>query len=156
MSELKNKNFSYQEAKLFPHIPVSEIERSEIETLYSFSHYDGPCTGLVRWKNRVYFVENISHSGPYSNAYWLVELTAKHADLLLELAELYFQYFGNVILWNQDGTRNTTRECPTISLEEREAIKNLIDSQRHLFDIPKSSKILGYFLEWQNLDYEER
>lgn len=155
MNESKNDVFTYQEARNFPQIPVPEIERSEIETLYSFSHYDGPCTGLVRWKNRVYFVDNSSFSSSQDRMYWLVDLSDEQANNLLNLAEMYVRYFGNSMLWNPDGTRNTMRQCPAMSPEERKSFILLIDSHRHLLDLPKDSKVLGYFLGWQNLDDEQ-
>ena len=92
---------NYEEARGWGEPPVPQVSREELETLYSYGHYDGPYTGLIRWKGAYWFACRFSY---VDYRYWIVALTSEQQEHALRYGKAWAEAFHNGMSWNPDGT----------------------------------------------------
>jgi hypothetical protein len=140
--------FTYRQARSWPRIPVPEVEREEIETMYSLTHWDGPWSGLVRWRERVYFVEAFEQGGDRN--FWLVELPEEEAAALVRRAELWAERFSSSMTWNANGTRVPFRDGNARQVwgDHPDHWHRFFEKEAGPLSIPEEAPVIGYFREW--------
>jgi len=125
---------------------IPQIERSEISTLWSVNHYDGPATGTVEWQNKRYYAV-APHIFLYQDrVFLLIDLPDSIWKDLDKKHQAFEKYVGMHCNWTPDGQRigkykgNRTqalvyyKKYPPIRLDE------------------KSYPVIGWFIGWTKLD----
>lgn len=93
---------NYKDTWTWPEIPVEEVDREDLATLYSFGHYDGPGTGLIRWEEQLWYVSRFELE---SSRYWIITLTPKEQEYALEYGKAWANHFHSGMSWNPNGAR---------------------------------------------------
>lgn len=134
--------------------PVDEFARSEIETLYSFGHYDGVGIGLVRFRGKLCWAERWDTE---THLYWLVELKEDHGERLLKRGEEWRRLFSSGMSWAPNGEKLPYvpgEHCTTeqgLSEEERtrrEAFYRQWHAEHPLEVPPLDAQVIGFFRDW--------
>ena len=136
-----------------PDPPVGEIDRRELSTLFSFGHYDGVGTGLVRWKDQLWYASRFEI---HESRYWLVELTAEQQAYALRYGETWAEFFHSGMSWTPEGSsapktegRYAIRPHPnllTYTDEGREAFKKIFPVRP---EPSEDARVVGYFNGWR-------
>lgn len=87
--------------------PVPCVPRSDVDTLYSIGHYDGPATAIVRWSGEIWYAERFDFRsiGIRDRRYWLVRLTPKEQNYALRYCETWAAFFHSGHSWTATGQR---------------------------------------------------
>ena len=96
---------TYAKTRDWPEIPVPVIPRHEVETVYSFGHYDGPRSGLVKWRDAYWYVKDFSVSDYGERYYWIITLTPKEQEYALRYGAAWAEFFSSSMSWRPDGHR---------------------------------------------------
>jgi len=144
---------NYEDTWSWPDIPVEEIDREEIATLFSFGHYDGPGTGLIRWKEQLWYVDRFELQ---SSRYWVIALTPEQQDYAFRYGQAWADHFSSGMSWNPNGSRAPEKEGryalrPTPNLltysdEGRQAFDSLFPTSP---EPDKGAEVAGYFDGWR-------
>lgn len=153
---------NYRDVLAWPDIPVEEIDRGEIETMHSLTHYDGPYDGLVRYRGKVHWATRFSYE---DYRWWVIELTDEQADAAVKRAEEWAHLFSTHCKFNPDGTRvpsvkgqyNTDRPfAGTQSEYDRNSEFRKRWDEEHPIKMPdKAATVVGYFTSWRNVKEDE-
>lgn len=117
-------------------LPGPCIPREDIETLYSLGHYDGPGSGLVRWKGDIYLAHCFDMFASQGRAFYLFKLPPERIEAILTWCKTSV---GSVA-WSPDGKRLDR------SFSERVARKDFSPPDR---EPPEGAPTLGYFIHWR-------
>lgn len=147
--------FCYKSTRSWPEAPVPLVLREEVATLYSFGHDDGPRTGLVRWKEELYYASDFCLSEDGLRCYWLVRLTSEQQAYALSYGETWRAFFTGAMSWTPDGERVETEPGP-YAVEELRGCFSHTQEGRDKFSalFPKrpepdeSAEVCGYFMGW--------
>lgn len=148
----KSKPFTYRDARRFSSIPVSKISKPKIETLYSLAHLDGPMTGLVSWKGRIYYASGFESSG--NRNYWIVYLTDEQIDSLLKQAKLWAERFSNSMTWLPDGRQEPYKKGNALEVWGPETKENrwyerfLEEAPPYSYSDLLNQPVVGYMDGW--------
>jgi hypothetical protein len=151
---------NYEDTHAWPGIPVDEIPREEISTLYSFGHYDGPYTGLVRWKEQFWYVSRFEHRECKMDvSYWIITLTPEQQEYALAYGKAWAEHFHSGMSWNPEGSRAPER-YGKYAIRPTPSYLTYTDEGRAAFDIlfPKrpepdeNAEVVGYFDGWRRSD----
>lgn len=126
---------NYKDIKDWPIVPVEEIERDDIETLYSFGSYDGPYTGLIKWNGKFYWASRFSID---DYRYWVIELDQDHGQRLFEDSRN-----SDAIAYKRNGKPAFTGT--PLEHKKLESFKKTSSFEKPADD----AKVVGYFLWWQ-------
>lgn len=138
----------------WPDIPVDEVSREELETLFSFGHYDGPATGLIKWENQYWWAERFN--GRNDDKYWIIELTKEEQELMFFYGSEWARLFHSGMRWKPDGTRwNVEAEIGIYGFKDKtytgydqEKYKEFNDKYKRP-QPKKEAKVIGYFTGWR-------
>lgn len=142
---------NYREALRWPpQPPVPYIDRDDLETVYSFGHYDGVGSGLIQWLDCYWFVERWSIS---SDSYWIVRLTPEQQAYACWYGEEWARLFHSGMSWTPDGNRvpqkdgiHAIRTGNLLTLEEP-AYGEF--HKKYLRPKPDdNAEVIGYFDHW--------
>lgn len=146
---------TYEDALDWPDLPIEDVDREEIETLYSFGHYDGVGIGLIKWKERYYWAERFEIG---SDRYWIVEITEDHAQRLLKHGEEWAKLFSSAMSWYSDGTKKPyvpglyCSDRPFYGTDKEYAQRSKYYQDWHQanpLEYPSmDAKVVGYFRMW--------
>lgn len=144
---------NYEDTWSWPDIPVDEIDREEISTIYSFGHYDGPASGLILWDDQYWFVDKFEYLG--DRCFWIITLTPEQQKYALEYGKTWAHYFHSGMSWTPDGNRVPERDgiysfrepgYLGVTEEGRKEFKKLYPKR----PTPDAdAKIVGYFVGWR-------
>ena len=142
---------NYKDIWHWPEIPVDMIPREDIQTLYSFGHYDGPGTGLISWNNKIYYA---SRFYVYDSKYWIIELDEEEAIYAKWFGEEWSRLFHNNMTWNSDGTH---KEFVPGIFSIVEGNRFGYDHEKHFefmqkYEVPSpkpEAKVVGWFDGWE-------
>lgn len=144
----------YKDTWNWPEIPVECADREDIETIYSFGHYDGPKTGLVSWKSKFYYVDRFGGDNSDNN-YWLIELSDLEAEYCKLYGSEWARLFGSQMSWNPDGESgpfisgiHTITQTSYIGYDQAK-----YNEFRTTHPVPKPSenaKVAAYFIGWRS------
>lgn len=143
---------NYEDTWSWPDIPVEEIDREEIETVFSFGHYDGPGSGLIKWDTEYYYFSRFEIR---DDRYWIIELTEaeqKYAYWFgMEWARLFhngcsYTPDGKKILPSKEGIFGFQNQYGSIELNQEE-YSNFSKNHKHP-EPNKNAKVVDYFTGW--------
>jgi len=125
-----------------------EIAREQIETLWSLGHYDGPMTGLVKYKDKTCLATCPFHLNHRPRIFLMVEISEEKRKSLISWLEKRYKVAGNM-KYNPDGTRDNLE----ISHMTR-AFQRAIDLFRKDNPFPSwgpedDADIVGWFRGWK-------
>lgn len=144
---------NFEDTWAWPDIPVDEIDREEIATLYSFGHYDGPGTGLIRWKGELWYVDRFEIR---DSRYWVIRLTPEQQKYALDYGRAWADHFHSGMSWNPDGSRAPEKDGK-YALRPTPNYLTYTDEGRAAFDalyrkrpVPDNdAEVVGYFNGWR-------
>lgn len=146
---------NYEDTISWPDIPVEEVDREELETIYSFGHYDGPGTGLIKWKEEYYWADRFEIG---SDRYWIIKISSDHAQRLLKWGQDWAHFFSSAMSWNPNGTRKPDQPgiyCTNLPFkgtqaeyERRRKFYQEWHQANPLETPPMDAKVVGYFRGW--------
>lgn len=146
--------FSYNLGLHWPEISVPLVPREEIATLYSFGHYDGPKTGLVRWKDELYYVFDFCIAEHDDRHYWLVRLTSAQQEYAVRYGATWQAFFTSAMAWTPEGVRQETPLGLYAVLKDKH-IEHTAEGRARFEELfrerpePEAdAEICGYFIGW--------
>jgi hypothetical protein len=147
----------FEDTLAWPPIPVPRIPRAEVETLYSLGHYDGPMTGLARWKGRLCYLSGFEYCG--TRCYWVIALTDEQATALLQRAERWAERYGLNMSWTPDGQAKPYARGNAINVWGPDTFDNPW-RKRFESEVPpqpdlSGADVLGYISGWSMYDANE-
>lgn len=86
----------------WPELGLEEIDRDELDTIYSFENHDGPACGLIRWKGQHWYFDRSPDTHDF---YFVVELTPDEQEYALHYGAEWARLFHNGMSWNPDGSQ---------------------------------------------------
>lgn len=148
---------NYEDARRWPTIPVDQVAREEVETLYSFGHYDGVGTGLIRWQGKLWWAERFA---TMDDRYWIIALDGPHARRLLARGREWANLFHSGMSWMPDGQRAPEADGPYCTnlpfkygdedeYQHRHAFYVEWHKANKLEEPPKTAPVFGYFEDWR-------
>lgn len=142
----------YEDTWSWPDIPVDEVDREDIKTLYSFGHYDGPGTGLVYYDGEYYYVDRFRIR---DDRYWIIRLTLEQQVYALEYGKTWEEYFHTGMSWQPNGDKMPQKDgiyahrpSPrylTMTDEGKERFAVLFPKRP---EPDKDAEVVGYFEVW--------
>ena len=144
----------YQDIWSWPEIPVEEIDRDEIEILYSFGHYDGPGTGLIKWKQEYYYVDRLKIN---DDRFWVIRLSEEQQEYALKYGEAWAEYFHTGMKWTPSGHRVEFKLGKYGFQNESKNYTGIHPAASQMFrsEYPsrpapaKDAEVVGFFVGWQ-------
>jgi len=144
---------NYKDTWSWPNIPVDEVDREDIETCYSFGHYDGPGTGLILWEDQHWYVTRFE----YDDArYWIIQLTPEEQEYALQYGKTWADFFHQGMRWNPDGSHRKQKDglyahrpTPnhlTMTDEGRARFKELFPKRP---EPSQTAEVVGWFKGWR-------
>jgi hypothetical protein len=109
---------------LDPFLKIENVDRTEVKTLYSVSHYDGPMTGVAEWRGKRYYCRCPSWDMA-PRKYLLIEIDPDKEKILEDATRRY-----------AETNRATGPLMREIYLE-----------------VEEKGQIVGYFHYWSNDDF---
>ena len=144
---------NYEDTWSWPDIPVEEVLREELETAYSFGHYDGPGTGLILWEDEHWFVRRFA---VHDSRYWIIRLTPEQQEYALRYGKTWAEFFHRGMSWNPDGSKPAQKDgiyahrpTPnhlTMTDEGREAFDKLFPKRP---EPDSTAEVVGWFEGWR-------
>lgn len=154
---IKRHHMRFYQTYTWGNPAVPEIPRSEIETCYSFTHYDGPATGLVYWKGHYALAVRFE----MDQRFWLVKLTPEQQVYALEYGKTWAEYFHNGCVYKPDGERVNGNNRSTLGKYEHfdgtcmwhdaEGEKLFQQQFPTIPTADREAEVLGYFWNWRNV-----
>lgn len=129
-------------------LPGPCIPREDIETLYSLGHYDGPGSGLVRWKGDIYLADCFDMFAHQGRAFYLFKLPQERIEALLTwcrgyMANRSIEHGG--IAYDPDGKR--LQILPQVNRAAADAWRAANPCPDR--EPPDGAPTLGYFVHWR-------
>lgn len=93
---------TYEETFAWPCLPVKQVDREEVATLYSFGHHDGPATGLIWWNGEYWYVDRFEFEG---QCFWIVRLTEEQQKYALWYGTECGRQYSTSCTYNANGER---------------------------------------------------
>ena len=144
---------NYEDTWSWPDIPVDEIDREEIETIYSFGHYDGPGTGLIYYNSEHYYVNRFEIR---DDRYWIIRLTSEQQQYALDYGATWAMYFHTGMSWQPNGDKmpqndgiyahRPTPHYLTMTDEGKKCFNELFPKRP---EPDSEAKVVGYFTGWK-------
>jgi hypothetical protein len=152
-TEAPMPTFTLTDAEAWPPAPpVPEVERGEIATLYSLGHYDGPATGLVRWRSRIWYVRRMDRD-ERPRRFWLVEIPQADAAALMAWSEARVLAYGPGMAWNPDGSRRGDADG-SLGSHTAPEFQAKADAWRKANPVPdldlSGAAVVGWFCSWRD------
>lgn len=143
---------NYEDTQAWPNIPVEEIEREDLATLYSFGHYDGPGTGLVRWGGACWYVSRFEL---HDNRFWVIALTSEQQEYALRYGKAWAEHFHSGMTWSPEGSRAPRKDgqyalrTPNHLTYSEDGRKAFASKFPHRPTPDEDAKVVGYFNGWR-------
>jgi hypothetical protein len=127
--------------------PYEDIPRRNIETVYSFGHYDGPATGLIKWRGMYWYAHRFE---TFDNRYWIIELTSEQRKYAKWYGQEWAYLFNSGMSWTPNGDhvpRKAGIYEPNLD-EHRDVYKRW--NREHESPKPDpEAEVVGYFIGWR-------
>jgi hypothetical protein len=132
---------------------IKLVPREDIETMYSFGHYDGPASGLAKWENEFWYIRRFGHD---DYRYWLIKLTKEEQEYAAWYGAEWKRLFSSAMSWNPDGTK-APEELGVFSISKHEGRMITYDSSEYqnfstAYKKPEPhihAEVCGYFTSWK-------
>ncbi len=139
----------YKDTWLWPNILVDSVDREEIATLYSFSHYDGPATGLIQWRGEYWYADRFSLE---DYRYWIIRLTPVQQQYALNHGLEHSRAWGNSTTYNANGSRLPPMPgmYSKVPAEVDQALWSTYLAEHKSPTPSEDAEVVGYFCHWRS------